>query len=171
MRTFDVSEPRRVDHPLDLLIENLPVQSSSRHPSSDLLLLSREAVAESRPRKRAARSRRWPPARLGVTTSGRTHRARRMRWPISEPPLERSSGLAGGLCNSLTRKRKRSLATARSDCQHGDSGYGLPDQGRHTSDRQVGASQAEHKHGDAASVPSCPVVDTGQCPPRDTRTK
>lgn len=55
--------------------------SPARHPRSQ------EAVAQSRPRKAAVRSRKYTPAKLCGTTSRRTVRSRRTGWRFSEPTL------------------------------------------------------------------------------------
>ena|SRR5215217_290616 len=67
------------------------------------MLLSREALAQSRLRKRAARSRKCTPEPPCGTTLRRTARQGPTRWPISEPTLRSDPVASPGVYATASR--------------------------------------------------------------------
>src|SRR5215204_6735936 len=78
-----------------------PTPVSARSP----LLLSMEAVAQSRLRRHAVHSRKCTPEPPCGTTLRRTARSRPTRWPISEPTLRSDPAASPGVYATASAKR------------------------------------------------------------------
>src|ERR687896_1929915 len=97
-------------HRLALVARRRPRQPAiNRTPPVAPLSLPAEGVAQSRLRKRAARSRRCMPEQRCGTTLRRTARPRGTRWPISEPTLRSDPAASPGVYATATARRREAI--------------------------------------------------------------